>query len=86
MLHQMYSVFLIFYSNINVKGGLSFNPLSWIRTVLFFIQTIFDELFIHNKLKESIYIQSAIPTLTVTEIHPITYGQGQVYRFLGHQS
>ena len=25
-------------------------------------------------------------TLTVTEIHPVTYGQGQGYRFLGHQS
>ena len=25
-------------------------------------------------------------TLTVTEIHPMTYGQGQGYRFLGHQS
>ncbi len=25
-------------------------------------------------------------TLTVTEIHPMTYGQSQGYRFLGHQS
>ena len=25
-------------------------------------------------------------TLTVTEIHPMTYGQGQGYSFLGHQS
>ncbi len=25
-------------------------------------------------------------TLTVTEIHPMTYWQGQGYRFLGHQS
>ncbi len=25
-------------------------------------------------------------TLTVTQIHPMTYGQGQGYCFLGHQS
>ena len=29
---------------------------------------------------------SALLTLTVTEIHPMTYGQGQGYHFLGHQS
>ncbi len=25
-------------------------------------------------------------TLNVPEIHPMTYGQGQEYHFLGHQS
>ncbi len=29
---------------------------------------------------------SILLTLDVTEIHPITYGQGQEYHFLGHQS
>ncbi len=38
------------------------------------------------ELFPGIYYVRYTLTLTVTEIHPMTYGQGQGYRFLGHQS
>ena len=34
----------------------------------------------------ALYVYGRDLTLDVTEIHPMTYGQGQEYHFLGHQS